>query len=146
MRSISNANESKDATNSFQHTFVLKTYYEQDCFQKEVKAFTRLRNAKEEPSLIGFYGSFVHNSTYNIILEYADGGTLEDYFRTVSAPSNGWDILHFWKGILQIIEALCRIHEVVDSESTNSPIYQGFILLSRAHVNVVLILAGGTKT
>lgn len=48
----------------------------------------------------------------NIILEYADKGSLEDYFRNESAPSRGVDIIKFWESMFQLIKGLKAIHSV----------------------------------
>jgi serine/threonine protein kinase len=56
------------------------------------------------------YGSYIHGDNYNIILEYADKGTLEEYFRRESPPSRGGDIIKFWEGLFQLIKGLKAIH------------------------------------
>lgn len=48
----------------------------------------------------------------NIILEYADKGSLEDFFRNESAPSRGIDIIKFWESMFQLIKGLKAIHSV----------------------------------
>jgi hypothetical protein len=47
-----------------------------------------------------------------MLLEYADRGSLEDYFRRVVLPSNGEDIIEFWSRVFKIIDALAAIHKV----------------------------------
>lgn len=48
----------------------------------------------------------------NIILEYADKGSLEDFFRNESAPSRGIYIVKFWESMFQLIKGLKAIHSV----------------------------------
>ncbi|KAI9793927.1 MAG: hypothetical protein M1816_007179 [Peltula sp. TS41687] len=113
----------------FPNTFVLKTYSshrEEEDYRNEVKAFAYLRNGHTEPSMIGFYGSYVHDGTFNIILEYANQGTLEDYFQKVAPPCTGRDIYHFWRGLLEVIGALRMIHEVVFNDPENPQTFQGW--------------------
>lgn len=43
----------------------------------EVKILTKLKH----PHIIGYYGCFVHNSWLHILMDYADGGTLEDVIK-----------------------------------------------------------------
>ena len=120
--------QNQDPADRFPNTFVLKTYgshHDQEDYRNEVQAFLYLHKAGPEPSIIGFYGSYVHNNTSNLILEYANEGTLEDYFRKVNPPSTGQDILHFWSGLLKILRALCRIHEVEFKDPGNPQIFQG---------------------
>eukprot|EP00656_Telonema_subtile_P041830 TRINITY_DN4713_c0_g1_i4.p1 TRINITY_DN4713_c0_g1~~TRINITY_DN4713_c0_g1_i4.p1 ORF type:complete len:727 (+),score=154.78 TRINITY_DN4713_c0_g1_i4:251-2431(+) len=45
-----------------------------DSVNNEVKILTKLKH----PHIIGYYGCFVHNSWLHILMDYADGGTLED--------------------------------------------------------------------
>ena len=96
------------------NTYVLKTYNTRDAnsyFNNEVDAFNKLahRNLTDQ-SLIQFFGSYKQGDTYNILLEYADRGTLEDFFRNVTPPSLSEDVVMFWGRLFSIIKALSRIH------------------------------------
>lgn len=57
----------------------MKTYRTragEDYYNHEVRAFKKLRHRKKPASnVIGFYGSFVRDGTFNVLLEYADKGT-----------------------------------------------------------------------
>jgi hypothetical protein len=107
------------------NTFVLKTYFTSDAekyYNTEVGAF---RVIGQNSSIIGFRGSFTRGDTYNMLLEYADKGTLEDFFRTEDPPTDGEEIIQFWQALFQIIDALRRIHEV-KSDGTGGPrVFQG---------------------
>jgi serine/threonine protein kinase len=63
-------------------------------------------------SIIKFYGSYIHGDEFNILLEYADKGTLEEYFKNESPPGRGVDIIKFWEALFQLIKALKTIHSV----------------------------------
>ncbi|KAL1622121.1 hypothetical protein SLS54_005186 [Diplodia seriata] len=110
-------------------TFALKTYRPENAkrnFHRECNAFsTLMRNGQCTPGLIGFFGSFIHGDTYNLLLEYADQGTLEDYFHNVSAPWQSDDISSFWSGLSGISKALVAIHGEIEREGDESPIQQG---------------------
>ncbi|KAL0261745.1 hypothetical protein SLS55_003175 [Diplodia seriata] len=109
--------------------FALKTYRPENAkrnFHRECNAFcTLMRNGQCTPGLIGFFGSFIHGDTYNLLLEYADQGTLEDYFHNVSAPWQSDDISSFWSGLSGISKALVAIHGEIEREGDESPIQQG---------------------
>lgn len=95
-----------------------------------MEAFQKLNGAGEPvPNLIGFYGAFKQNDSFHVILEYANGGTLEDYFKEVQSPKEGDDILRFWENFFQVNHALVRIHTPGDSHvrsSSRQPrIFQG---------------------
>lgn len=108
---------------------MLKTYtkqYRGRQYQAEVDAFLRLRKHKDLHSFIGFFGSFEQGQTFNIILQYAAGGTLEDFFQSNEPPRTPQDIFAFWRGLMEILHGLKFIHQVKDFEnSRNSQPLQG---------------------
>jgi hypothetical protein len=108
------------------NTFVLKTYFTSDAekyYNTEVGAF---RVIGPNSSIIGFRGSFTRGDTYNVLLEYADKGTLEDFFRTQDPPTDGEEIIQFWEALFQIIDALRRIHEVKSDGISGPPVLSGY--------------------
>lgn len=111
------------------HTYALKTYRTQEAekyYKAEVGAFRKLTPlGKPLPNLIEFYGSYVLDGTYNVILEYADQGNLEDYFKNTAPPSRGKDITQFWRGLFGVIRALDKIHELPPSETGDLHYLQG---------------------
>ncbi|RDW85934.1 hypothetical protein BP5796_04259 [Coleophoma crateriformis] len=113
-----------------ENIFVLKTYHKDEAetyYYNEVNAFRRLRNGgTSDTHIVTFYGSYMHNGTYNIILEYANQGNLENYFRKVYPPTCGGDIERFWIAICNIFKALACIHEVESNVSTGPQIFQGW--------------------
>jgi hypothetical protein len=77
--------------------------------------------------LIAFHGSFQQCGTYNVLLEYADCGTLEDYFAKTYPPSSGEDIITFWERLFNVIKALSKIHDVRPPKGAGGPdIFQGY--------------------
>lgn len=81
----------------------------EDEYRIEVNGFRSVRNSD---SVIRLYASYVHNDTLNLLLEYADKGPLEEYFRTQTPPSRGPDIVKFWESMFQLIKALKAVHSV----------------------------------
>lgn len=96
------------------HTFVLKTYRTPEAgkyFETERSAFIKLRYGQMPPgNIIEYYGSFIKNDTFNIILEYADRGTLDQYMKSTNEPTDIGEILTFWKCFLPIFHGLTHIH------------------------------------
>lgn len=76
-------------------------------------------------SIIGFYGSFVQDGSYNVLLEYADRDTLEQYLDTTRPPTTGEDIYKFWSALFNVIKALKSIHDVQPTDPNDPPILQG---------------------
>ena len=78
-------------------TFVLKTYRGSDAKEQhkaEHDAFINIRHdGKPSPFIVAYYGSFIDDETYNIILEFADRGNLEEFMRTTRAPSTAENMI-----------------------------------------------------
>jgi serine/threonine protein kinase len=123
----------QDPSYRYANTYVLKTYRSKDAkehYTSEVKAFKALApGGSLGKSIIGFYGSYIQDGTYNILLEYADRGTLEHYLHTTPSPTTGEDIYRFWSAVFNLIKALKLIHDVQPVDSGDPPILQGYVLL-----------------
>ncbi|KAH8590626.1 hypothetical protein B0O99DRAFT_675870 [Bisporella sp. PMI_857] len=116
-------NASQGPENRFANKLVLKTYfgkYSDIYFNNEVNAFRKIRSCCAS-SIIGFYGGFKHGNRCNILLEFADKGTLERYFKEITPPTSGEDINRFWKHLFQLAGALHSIHEVQASSAMSDP-------------------------
>ena len=109
------------------NTYILKTYYTngaEDYYNNEVAAFRRLKPAGNA-CIVRFYGNFIQHGTYNILLEYANYGTLERYFQFTTPPSRGEDITRFWAALYNILGALTTIHCAAPGNSIGPQIFQG---------------------
>ncbi|OCL14632.1 kinase-like protein [Glonium stellatum] len=104
--------------------FVLKTFKPNDLvdsYEKEVRAFLALQsNTTRDPCIIGFYGSYIHGDSCNLILEYANEGTLGDYLQKYPPPTTRQDIYRFWNGLLGLIKALKAIHCIISGDSNTT--------------------------
>lgn len=112
------------------HVYVVKSYHTPDAetyFRAEVEAFRKLNEAaRPVPNVVGFYGAFMQNGSFNIILQYASIGTLEDYFTKARPPRLGNDIVKLWGNLFKLNDALIDIHEVSHSSDAGQPrIFQG---------------------
>jgi serine/threonine protein kinase len=77
---------------------------------QEVRAYTELSRHKDIANHIAhFYGSWRHNDTYNLLLEYVEGNTLENVFKEEN-PTSGDDRLKFLTNLLRIMDPVLRIH------------------------------------
>lgn len=98
------------------NTFVLKTYTGNNAeqfYNREVRAYCAFQKPKvsaSNPGMIRFYGSFKQQGRFNVLLEFADVGTLEHYFKTISRPKTGEDIINFWAQMFELIGAVKCIH------------------------------------
>lgn len=112
------------------NTFALKTYRTPEArkyFENERDAFVQLRYGEKPPAnIVEYYGSFVREGTYNIILEYADRGTLDDYMKNTPEPKNNKDITTFWRKFLPVIRGLVQIHGTPKQASDGPNILLGY--------------------
>ena len=94
-------------------------------YEKESKAFGHITRGgtRSAAGLIGFYGGFEYRNTFNLILEWAERGTLEDFFHHDDIPSTGSEILALWTSVLETVKGLGVIHEqqVSQEQSPNGP-------------------------
>jgi len=77
--------------------------------------------------MIDFFGSFAHGCYYNLLLEYADQGNLEEYFHVIRAPSKVEDITSFWMELFRLIDSLVGIHNVQMDDAGGTQIFQGYV-------------------
>ena len=97
-----------------QRVFVLKSYHShkfEHLYLNEIKALVGLKNCPS-PHVITFYGSFRQHGSYNLILEYADGGNLADFFRNTPLPK-GSDVGRFWKSLSATLQGIDRVHQLM---------------------------------
>jgi serine/threonine protein kinase len=114
---------------------VLKTYITAAAaisYTREVEAFRRLQQKGGDTGIIGFHGSFTRGDSYHVLLEYADKGTLEDYFEKETPPVDPEEIINFWEALFKILDALSRIHQI-NPDGTGGPhIFHGYVTLPQA--------------
>lgn len=62
-----------------------------------------------------------------MLMEYADCGNLEEYFRREEPPSTGTDILEFFEAFHDVMKGVVNIHEIhLDrSDRKGSKVLQG---------------------
>ncbi|KAI1623066.1 hypothetical protein EDD37DRAFT_651254 [Exophiala viscosa] len=120
----------RDANKGFTNTYVLKTYRTQDAelhYSNEINAFQRLRlqSGCLGKVVIGFFGSFRQGKTFNTLIEYASGGTLEDFLQKNDPPTDAEDIHKLWSAIFELTKAIQSIHSLSQDEG-GPPILQGW--------------------
>ena len=93
---------------------------------------------KPSEHIIAYYGSFIHGHSYNIILEYADQGTLEDFMRKTDSPSSAEDSLLLWDRLFDVTHGVMTIHGQIDNDSSASQILNGYALYTTRHVPLLI--------
>jgi serine/threonine protein kinase len=81
--------------------------------KKESSAFEYITKGgtRSTPGLIGFHGGFTYGDSFNLILEYAEGGTLADLLQKSADLHEGQEIFDFWSAIFETFKGLQAIHE-----------------------------------
>lgn len=96
--------------------FAVKTFKRRNAhqnYQRESEAFTQVtkERTKAIEGIIQFFCGFEYNETFNIVLEYADAGTLGDYFKLQTPPSTPEETFDLWKSLLEITKGVCAINQ-----------------------------------
>ncbi|KAL8934995.1 MAG: hypothetical protein Q9211_004940 [Gyalolechia sp. 1 TL-2023] len=112
------------------NTFVLKTYRgpeAEENHKTERNAYMKLRWAgRPSPHIIAFYGWFTQGSSYNLILEYADEGTLENFLKRTPPPNQVEDVLRFWDRLTFVLHGIQSIHGKIGNFRSASQILKGW--------------------
>lgn len=80
----------------------------------------------------------MHGKWYNIILEYADQGTLEDFMKTKEPPSSLEDGLLVWDRIFDITHGIAFIHGQIKDGGSASQMFHGYVLCSIWHISLLM--------
>ncbi len=111
--------------------YVVKTYRTAEArtyFDVERNAFRSLRKAGRPPSnIIGFYGSFQREECFNIVLEYADLGNLDEYMQHQHPPSSTEDTISFWDNFFDVTLGLVTIHGTREGNPEEPQILLGYV-------------------
>ncbi|RYP58856.1 hypothetical protein DL769_008769 [Monosporascus sp. CRB-8-3] len=70
-------------------------------------------------NIITYHGSFRQNGTYNLILDYADGGSLKDLLGKQVPPSTAEGIEQFWHSLFGVLNGLQSIHQWMEPDDDN---------------------------
>jgi len=101
--------------NEHSDLFVLKTFDAANANQhrKELHTYVDLMedaSNKNITSIVRFYGSYMQAEKFNIVLEYANEGSLETFLQHNTPPTQVEHIRDFWKNLLELLKALVYLH------------------------------------
>jgi len=114
------------------HTFVLKSFENEipdgkEQYDQELNSFANILHAGNDPYIVSFFGSFKHGDTFNIILEYANEGTLEDLMQNTPPPKSPGDLYELWGALLRLLQGLTTLHNLRFPSEDGSSAYEGFM-------------------
>ncbi|KAK0636086.1 kinase-like domain-containing protein [Bombardia bombarda] len=100
----------KEGGNSVQDTFVLKVQCSLNQHKNELDAYTYFQNCPDK-NIVQYYGSFCQKRHFCLLLEYIDGGNLENYFSSIDPPKSAEDQHLFLTSFFGAYRGLHRIHQ-----------------------------------
>ncbi|KAH7393820.1 hypothetical protein DE146DRAFT_616618 [Phaeosphaeria sp. MPI-PUGE-AT-0046c] len=105
------------------HTYVLKTYDSKHkaLFDNEIGAYKMLKHPDIAENIVHMYGSWSQNDMHSILLEFVEGGTMEDLFKGPH-PTSSQEKLTFWRNLVRVLETLGRIHKHIHPDDPNGVI------------------------
>lgn len=102
------------------HGVVLKTYPNRAklSYDSEYQTYASLRNGNRECDyILKCLGTFRYASgprpgeyAYSIVLEYADRGSLLDFYHSIRQPRTPQDKEQFWKSLIMFLVGLEKMH------------------------------------
>ena len=97
--------------------YAIKTYKHRDGHKnhdRETEAFKRMigQEAVRYRGVIEFYGGFLHRGHFSIVLEFAEGGTLEELLMYEHEPTKPAQIMGFWTAMFELFHGLSWIHSL----------------------------------
>ena len=118
----------QDGDGSGDRVYALKQYTgerERKMGHRESKALGTLQE-RGNNNIVGYYGSFAQNDTFNLLLQYVAGGNLWHYLRRVDPPETRDEIRQFWQSLSTIFKGLHCVHQLI-LNSDDSSEYQGYV-------------------
>ncbi len=79
----------------------------------EVDIYSNLEDTDFD-NIVKYYGSIVEQDKFTLILEYASGGNLLNYFETRPRPHTALDRTRFWQAFFLLLPALSKIHHLCE--------------------------------
>jgi hypothetical protein len=119
----------KVADDDRQNVFVLKTFRQDRNYEwkKEGDALQNLREGlNETDGAIQFFGAYQHDDTFNILLEYANGGNLKEYLEQRRPPTTTMEIQDFWESMFRLIRVLAKLDNM-KFYAESSDVYRGYV-------------------
>lgn len=88
--------------------------------------------------MLELHASWRIRGTFNLLLEWADKGSLDSYFERTKAPLREEEFFHFWSNLLLLIKPLQRIHELIINRQEQS-VFQGLVFIRGRHNRRLLL-------
>lgn len=96
------------------HHFIVKTFgdRDKDVYAREVEAYTMLqRSSSPRTPIVKANASYTWRGSHNIILEYADRGSLDEFWASNAPPVSHDSIRDILESLLKLSQALQELHK-----------------------------------
>ncbi|KAH7378713.1 kinase-like domain-containing protein [Pyrenochaeta sp. MPI-SDFR-AT-0127] len=106
-----------------ERVFVLKTFTHatRQHFDAEVNTLAAMSRMRSQ-HIVQCFGSYIQGNNYNLILEYANRGSLEAYLHSSGPPCSALDLQRFWANAMSLLQGLRQIHNTVLFETKTDSI------------------------
>ena len=95
-------------------------------YERECQAYSILKRVSQPARhIVTCYGGFTHGNSYNMIFEYADMGTLEDFMQKRDPPASVEDVLLLWDRLSVILSGVATLHGHVEGKASASQHFHG---------------------
>lgn len=103
-----------------QDIVVFKVHKDEAAFNNEVKAFLSIQSrSRGSGHVVEYYGSFTQGDRFTIILEYANGGSLLDFFKREQPPQTWEELRTLWAALFCLLGGLAVIHNIDTQPNSN---------------------------
>lgn len=115
--------KSEEAIARTARSYVLKIFHSrkgsETDWDHEVESHVVLRSSLNDAGgVVRFHGCYTHGPTFNVLLEWAELGNLEQLMKRLEPPQTKEDALTFWKSYLGMLRTLENLRRMVyDDES-----------------------------
>lgn len=116
--------------------YLLKTICspkDEQSYLNELDTYTRLMQADDQGNkhkeddvvkhLIKLYGSWRQKGQCNLLLEYADHGTLQEWFEKTTPPHTKKEFITFWSNLVHIVKPIQCLHEGLRDPTTGGTLH-----------------------
>lgn len=115
------------------HTYALKCYPAKDgpqVYQDNMQAFSHSAKFPTDCNIIQFHSGFqVLGGSQNALFQYADGGTLEEYFGVTPSPSLLEDKIEIWRALFRLLKAVADKRDLRHSNSGDTEDFTRYVLI-----------------
>lgn len=126
------------------NTFLLKTYAlnlpdQVRAYRREKEVYSLIESSGPSDHIVRFYGSFQQSGRGYLVLEFVDGGTLNQYLNEVLIPQTASDVHDFWSSVNGLTDGLRKIHQINEASSSSLSLQRGIVHQDLTFDNILIV-------